>query len=110
MKITTKNIKVLDKIKKGLIGIVDFLLTIPTKVFAIDVINIQPAYGVPPETRNSFDIIWDICKALIIPIAVFIGILIYLKKSKSSNKRKIIIVLRIIIIFSILNFIIINVT
>lgn len=95
--------KLVERIKKGLIGLGAFFLTIPTKVFAVDYMYITPVYGIPdPEPVK----IWNVCRIFIIPIALLIGIIIYLKKSKSSKKRKIITVLITIGIVAILYFVI----
>ena len=103
--------KIIDRIKKGLIGIGTFLLTIPTKVFALYDSEIaelygvaqpiaQPEYGIPKT--GPIIIIWKLARIFIIPIALFIGLIIYLKKSKSSYKTKIITVLVTICIVAIL--------
>lgn len=108
--------KIVERIEKGLIGIGAFLLTIPTKVFAIDYMDIQPMYGIQepePVRSNLVNSIWNICRMFIIPIALLIGIIIYLKKSKSSKKRKIITVLItisiVVILCLLVNYIINNV-
>lgn len=106
--------KIIERLKKGLIGIGAFLLTVPTKVFAVNSsmrgIAIDPAYGIPapakPVRSNLIGNIWNICRVFIIPIALLIGIILYLKKSKSSKKRKIITVLITIGIVAILYFVI----
>lgn len=101
--------KVVERIKKGLMGIGVFLLTIPTKVFAVGYMDVQPMYGIrepEPVRNNLINSIWNICRMFIIPIALLIGIIIYLKKSKSSKKRKIITVLITIGIVAILYFVI----
>lgn len=102
--------KVVERIKKGLIGLGAFLLTIPTKVFAVDLDMIQPEYGVyepePIIRNNLINAIWNIGRMFIIPIALLIGIIIYLKKSKSSKKKKILVTIGIIAITAILYFVI----
>lgn len=87
--------KIVERIKKGLIGMGAFLLTIPTKVFAvgIDIDRTPILYGMPepnpePESLILKNIL-NICRIAVIPLAFIIGIVIYLKKSKSSKKRKI---------------------
>lgn len=90
-------------------GIGIFLVTIATRVFAVSHMAIQPMYGIPetePVRNNLVNSIWNICRMFIIPISVLIGIIIYLKKSKSSKKRKITIVLITICIVTILYFVI----
>ena len=101
--------KLVERIKKGLIGLGTFLLTIPTKVLAVDYMAIAPMYGIsdPEPVKNNFiNSVWNVCRIFIIPIALLIGIIIYLKKSKSSKKRKIITVLITIGIVAILYFVI----
>lgn len=92
--------KIVEKIKKGLIGLGAFLLTIPTKLFATDFNSVPSVYGPPPPDPEPesfiltiFKNILNIYKIVIIPVALIIGIVIYLKKSKSSKKRKIITVI-----------------
>ena len=95
--------KIVKKIKKVLIGIGTFFLTISTKVNGIEI----PLYGMPnPEPVRSDLIkkIWNICRMFIIPIALLIGIIIYLKKSKSSKKKKILVILGIIALIALLYF------
>lgn len=58
--------------------------------------SITPLYGVPNPTHEL--IIWRLAKGVIIPIALVIGMIIYLKKSKSGKKKKIIISLIVIAI------------
>lgn len=107
--------KLVERIKKGLIALGAFLLTIPTKVFAVDYMDSQPMYGIrePEPEKNILNTsIWNVCRIFIIPVALLIGIIIYLKKSKSSKKRKIITVLITIgvvaILYLVINYIINN--
>lgn len=106
--------KIVERIKKGLIGIGAFLLTIPTKVVATA--DITPVlYGMPAPNPKSIILknILNILKIAVIPLILIIGIVIYLKKSRSSKKRKIITVLIIIgivmILYFVINYIINNV-
>ena len=109
--------KIAERIKKGLIGLGVFLLTIPTKAFAIgSVFDRTPIlYGMPEPNPKPIILknILNICRIAVIPLALIIGIVIYLKKSRSSKKRKIITVLIIIGIvvslFFVINYIINNV-
>lgn len=110
--------KIVERIKKGLIGLGAFLLLLPSKVFAISdsMMRISPMYGIQepePVRNNLINSIWNICRMFIIPIALLIGIIIYLKKGKSSKKRKIITVLITIgivaILYLVINYIINNV-
>ena len=110
--------KIVERIKKGLIGIGAFLLTIPTKVVATAGFTPE-LYGIPgpgPELESKSIIlknILNILKIAVIPLILIIGIVIYLKKSRSSKKRKIITVLIIIgfvmILYFVINYIIYNV-
>jgi len=88
--------KLIKRLKKIFIMIGVFCFSIYTKVFAIDV-AIQPMYGIPLEPDlygvprpNEIPMLWKIARALIIPIAFIIGVIIYFKKSSSSTLRKII--------------------
>lgn len=97
--------KLVERIKKGLTGIGAFLLTIPTKVFAVGK-DIVPLYGIPEPEPEPKSLILNICKIAIIPLALIIGIVIYLNKSRSGKKRKIITVIVSIVIATVLYFII----
>ncbi len=101
--------KVIERLKKGLIGIGAFLLTVPTKVFAVDLdMMIQPAYGVvdPGVIRiRHIVVIWRIAKKFIIPIVLVIGLIIYFKKSKSSKKKKTVVTVITIVITALIYFI-----
>ena len=102
--------KVVERIKKGLMGIGAFLLTIPTKVFAVDDMDIiYSVYGIPdpePVKNNFINSVWNVCRIFIIPIALLIGIIIYFKKSKSSKKKKIFVTIGIFVITAILYFVV----
>ena len=108
--------KIVDKVKKGLIGIWGLVLNVPTKVFAVierpvgDILYGIPEppqadYGIPKP--SAIELIWKFSKIFVIPIALLIGIIVYLKKSKSSSRKKAITVLSTIIIALIL-YILIN--
>ena len=68
-------------------------------------VQTQPAYGVPPVLTVG-DIIWNICKVSFVPVVLLIGFIIYFKKSKDSNKGKIIVILTILAIVALLYFVI----
>ena len=95
-----------ERIKKGLIGLGVFLLTIPAIAFAIDRTPILYGMPAPNPKPTILKNILDICRIAVIPLALIIGIVIYLKKSRSGKKRKIITVLIIIGIVMILYFVI----
>ena len=104
--------KIGERIKKGLIGMGTFLLTIPTKVFAvgIDIDRTPILYGMPepnpePESLILKNIL-NICRIAVIPLALIIGIVIYLKKSKSSTKKEILVTLGIVALTALIYFII----
>lgn len=101
--------KKIERLKKGLIGIGTFLLTIPTKVFAEkDVKKISALYGPPPSANQGIlTNILKIARVCIIPIAALIGLIVYLKKSKSSKKTKVLVTIGIISVAVIL-FLVIN--
>ena len=68
----------------------------------------QPDYGVVLGPRQSaITTILKIVKFFIISIAIFIGLITYLKKSKSSKKIKILVTIGIIAITAIL-YVVIN--
>lgn len=97
--------KILEKIKKVFLSIGVFLVTLPTKIWAVNMENfanhaleMQPEYGVIepipiPRTYTILENIGKIISIIIIPLIFIIGIIIYLKKSKSSKLRKVISVL-----------------
>lgn len=105
--------KIINRLKKIFIMIGTFCLSIYTKVFAIDAIQLnmieleQDAivlYGVAKP--NPVKVIFKIAKVFVIPVALIVGLLIYFKKSKSSKKKKILVTLGIIVITAILYFIV----
>lgn len=104
--------EILDKIKKGLIGIAGYLLTMPTKVFGAS-LDIPLLYG-PPSTPELYGVvrpspaekIWNFARFFIIPLALLIGIIVYFKKSKSSKKKKILITIGTILLTIIIYFVI----
>lgn len=104
--------KIVEKLKKGLLGLGAFLLMIPTKVLALgnmlDTDRTPILYGIPEPNTEQVILknILNICRIVVIPLALIIGIVIYLKKSRSNKKRKIIVVIISIIIALALYFII----
>ena len=102
--------KLIKGLKKIFLMIGTFFTFIYTKVLAIsppDMIAVEPqvSYGIPRLT--PIKMILRITKTLIVPFALIIGFIIYFKKSKSSNKKKIIVTIGIVII-SILLYCIVN--
>ena len=83
------------KVKKIISTIIAGIIAMKTKVFAISPSNflgerderVISLYGVEPPLSIKA---WNFFKAFVIPIALIVGIVIYLTKSKSSKKRKII--------------------
>lgn len=100
--------KILGKIKKGFIMIEAFFLSICSKVFAVQMTqnDVRTLYGVPTLPileKNQVVIakIWNIMHSFVIPLVLLIGVIIYLRKSPKSLKRKII-KIAIIVILTIL--------
>ena len=108
--------KILEKIKKLAVGLGTFLLTLPTKVMAVqDQIfenaskffrdsRSQPDYGIP--ITSPILIKWRLARTFVIPIALLIGLIVYFKKSKSSKKKKLfvsigVIILTVLVVFTI---------
>lgn len=95
--------KILEKIKKVFLTIGMFFVTLPTRIFALNSNTIalygvpepQPEYGVfePSSVSRILENIGKIISIIIIPLILIVGIIIYLKKSKSSKLRKVITVL-----------------
>lgn len=102
--------KLLNKLKKFFIGIGTFLVTLPSKIYAISVDAIWDVtnrtttlYGTPQPNLKG---VLNIFRLIVIPFALIIGIIIYLKKSKSEKRKKIIIAVLMIVIAVVLFFII----
>lgn len=108
--------KMIEKIKKVLMGLGMFLLSIPAKVFASGIspdTKFTPSlYGIfkePDPKALMLENILNICKIVILPITLIVGILVYLFKSKSSKKRKAVTVIIWIICAIVIYFIIENI-
>ena len=106
--------RIIKSVKKRVIGLEVFLLTTSTKVFAFGIDRTPLVYGPPESNQENIESIelkskFSISKVLLIPIILLIGIIIYLKKSKSNKKRKLITVLIAIAIVVALEFYIMNV-
>ena len=93
--------KVINLVKKIFLIVGTFLISVYTKVFAVDGfdfnVKIQPMYGIPMEPDlygvprlNEIPMLWKIARGFIVPLAFIIGIIIYFKKSSSSKAKKII--------------------
>lgn len=101
--------KLLEKIKKGMMGIGGFLLMIPTKVLAMpvdDAMIHMPLYGPPkePPKPSLIEIVWKVVTNLLFPIVLLIGIIIYFKKVKDSKKNRIILSIGIVLLIILLYF------
>ena len=102
--------KISQKVKKFFVLMGTFFATLTSKVFAVQITDIL--YGPPkpnPEPKSLIlKNIFNICKIALIPIVLIIGIQIYLKKSKSNKKRKIITILitlaLVVLLYFILNY------
>ena len=94
--------KLIKKVKSSIVGIIGFLLILPTRIFAAGVDIEQTLYGVKePESSSKFEyikVIWNILKILVIPLTLIIGLAAYYNRSKKSKKEKIIIMIGIIVI------------
>lgn len=102
--------KIKTKFKKIITAIVIGIITLPSKIFAMSSDLIGPfeqvLYGPPPEpTLTTMEIFLRIARIFIIPIAVAIGLIIYLKKSKSDKTKKILVISSVVIISVVLFFI-----
>ncbi len=102
--------KILNKIKKILTSVIMMLVALPSKIFAINEISPSTWYGSPStKTEVSVPIYIKPIYYVMVLVTFIIGIIVYLLKSKSSRKRKIItalIVLGImIIIISVMKYI-----
>ncbi len=95
--------RVLKNLKKVILGFIAFLYTLATNNYAAT----EELYGVMPIEKRIGNSVANnsasntiaspeatnnpILKVLIIPVIFIIGVAIYLKKSKSTKKKKIII-------------------
>lgn len=108
--------KFISKVKKVIVAIVLAIISFPNKIFAAMIPNeeifppdnVQYLYGPPPVSLYGVAR-RIIARTFIIPIALLIGLIIYLKKSKSSKKKKILVTIGIIAITAILYFVIIKI-
>ncbi|MBQ3145012.1 MAG: hypothetical protein IJB90_00175 [Clostridia bacterium] len=92
--------KVINLVKKFFLIVGTFLISVYTKVFAMEspyFTTIQPVYGIPMEPDlygvprpNEIPMLWKIARGFIVPLAFIMGIIIYFKKSSSSKAKKII--------------------
>ena len=100
--------KLLEKIKKGLIGIGGFLFAIPTRVFAesvdLSLITVLYGPGKEPPKPSLIEIVWKVATNLLFPIVLLIGIIIYLKKAKDSRKNRIILSIGVVLLIILLYF------
>ena len=88
--------KVINLVKKIFLIVGTFLISVYTKVFAMEIQTLYGSpimepdlYGVPRP--NEIPMLWKIARGFIVPLAFIIGIIIYFKKSSSSKAKKIII-------------------
>ena len=95
--------------KKIVSAIISGIIAMKNKVFAISPSNFIgernnrtiSLYGVEPPVSIKA---WNFFKMFVIPIALIVGIVIYLTKSKSSTKRKIITLAIILLIIIVIYF------
>ena len=87
--------KVLNKVKKMLIGIGAFFISIHSKVLAevdLSTKELSPMYGVErPETEQQSNELWNGYGLLGVLLILLVGLIVYFKKSKSSVKKKVLI-------------------
>ena len=89
--------KLIEKLKKAIIGIGTFLITIPTRLFA-EISTFEQTLNHEEEKIEQIYEMWFFLKNIIIPFSILIGIIVYWKKSKKSKKNKIIMSLIIILL------------
>lgn len=95
--------KVLNKVKKVLIAIGLFFVSISGKVFATPMqpLNIienditSPKYRVQHPIESNF---FNLFQFVFIPLVLLIGFIVYYKKSKSPKKKKVLIMIIIVLI------------
>lgn len=97
--------KILKKIKQGLLGIGIFFIILPTKAYArAEDFGLNMPVPLPKQTTSLFFEVWKRVGNVIFPIVSTIGIIVYLiivylKKSKSKTVRKIMTIATTVIIF-----------
>ena len=81
--------KIISKIKKIIFSAGIAIMALLRNVYAVD-IAFSELYGVedPDETISVLTVILNIVRFIIIPIVLLIGLIIYWKKGKDSNKVK----------------------
>lgn len=96
--------KILKILKKALITVGTFFITLPTKVFARTSEIPDILYGIPAPKNDVHlpRIMWNVSKVILIPLALIIGLIIYFIKSKKSLKNKIIISIIVIIMVTLI--------
>ena len=80
--------------KKKNAGIIASLIALKSKVFAVP----QILYGPPSMGPSILELVLRGVQAIIAPILFLIGIIIYLKKSKVSKRRKAIVTIILILL------------
>ncbi len=105
--------KVINKLKKIIFFIGVLLMSLPSKIFATNVFTspVSTLYGIPETVYESspvspVQLIWRIAKGIVIPLILLVGLITYLKKSKSSKKKKILVTIGIIAITAIIYFVV----
>ncbi len=82
----------MNSIKKVLTGIGTFFVTLFTNFFvAVNAELPQAFYGIPDPEPTAGEKIWKFAKPLIIPVILVIGLIAFLKRSKSDKTFKIVV-------------------
>lgn len=96
--------KIKEKLKKIITGVGIFFTTIMTKVFAINLneldSRVENVYGITDPTQYSHTIsyyILQVCKNIAIPLILVIGIIMLVLKRKNIQLKKIKIAIAIIV-------------
>lgn len=84
--------KLISKIKKVVVLIIGVIIALPSKIFAYTykIPTAVPVYGIPEP--KPIEVIWKYARVTIIPLALIVGLIIYLKKRKkreNSKKKKV---------------------
>lgn len=74
--------------KKKNVGIVAGLLAMKKRVFGMTIV--PSLYGPPPSRLSGLENVLKMFQTILAPVLFLIGIIIYLRKSKDSKKRKVI--------------------
>jgi magnesium-transporting ATPase (P-type) len=100
--------KIKEMFKKITAGIGAFFLTVTSKVFGLNYLDIQPEYGIELQDKPAHSTplilsILNILQFITLPVVLILGLIVIIKKLKRQEVRK----LKIAFITSIIVFVVI---